>query len=334
MAALSFEKDLDKIRRDIARIRESGGDDDSRLERISTLEKQLENRTLQVFSALSPWDRVQLARHPDRPHTLDYVDRIFTDFVELHGDRHFGDDPAIVGGPAKLDGRRVMVIGHQKGRNTTENVRRNFGMASPEGFRKALRLMRQAEKFRLPVITFLDIPGASPVLEAEERGQAWAIAENLLTMGELKTPIVVTVTGEGGSGGALALGIGDRILIQEYAIYSVASPEGCASIVWRDHKFAPEAAEALKLAPADLLRLEVVDRIVPEPFGGAHRNYDEAAEILKTYVTEELDALASMPIDKVISDRYEKFRAMGRDVVDTLAVGDYDGQAQLGAQGA
>ena len=273
MAVLSFEKDLDKLRGEIDKIKESGNSDGGATGQLADLEDKLEQSTLQVFSALSAWDRVQLARHPDRPHTLDYIDHIFSDFIELHGDRRFGDDAAIVGGPAKFNGRRVMVVGHQKGRGTRDSVKRNFGMASPEGFRKGLRLMRQAEKFGLPVITFVDIPGASPVLEAEERGQAWAIADNLLGMIELRVPIIVAVTGEGGSGGALALGIGDRVLIQEYGVYSVASPEGCASIVWRDHKFAPEAAEALKLTPTDLLKLGVVDRIVREPLGGAHRDY-------------------------------------------------------------
>lgn len=315
MASLPFEKDLEKIRHDIERMRQGGGSDADRSARLKALERTLEQQTRQTFASLTAWDRVQLARHPDRPHTLDYIELAFTDFVELHGDRHFGDDAAIVAGPAKLDGRRVMVLGHQKGRDTRENVKRNFGMASPEGFRKALRLMRQAEKFDLPVITFLDIPGASPVLEAEERGQAWAIADNLFAMVGLRVPIVVTVIGEGGSGGALALGIGDRILIQEYAIYSVASPEGCASIVWRDHKFAPEAAAALRLIPSDLLRLGVVDSILPEPLGGAHRDPQAAAEVLQRSLVEELDALVELPREELLQRRFQKFRAMGREAV-------------------
>ncbi len=326
---MSFEKDLEKIRGEIEKIQEAGDRDDASNQRLKELEKRLEQSTLQVFSALSAWDRVQLARHADRPHTLDYIDHIFTDFIELHGDKHFGDDAAIVGGPARLNGRRVMVVGHQKGRGTRDNVKRNFGMASPDGFRKGLRLMRQAEKFGLPLVTFVDIPGASPVLEAEERGQAWAIADNLLGMVELRVPIVVAVSGEGGSGGALALGIGDRILIQEYAVYSVASPEGCASIVWRDHTFAPEAAEALKLTPAELLKLEVVDRIVPEPFGGAHRDHANAAEILGSYIAEELDALAGIPTEELILSRYQKYRAMGRDVVEFTTANKSDGVADL-----
>ncbi len=332
MAVLSFEKDLDKLRGEIEKIRESGASDGAGAQRLAELEDKLEQSTLQVFSALSAWDRVQLARHADRPHTLDYIDHIFTDFIELHGDKHFGDDAAIVGGPARFNGRRVMVVGHQKGRGTRDSVKRNFGMASPEGFRKALRLMRQAGKFGLPVITFVDIPGASPVLEAEERGQAWAIAENLLGMVELRVPIVVAVTGEGGSGGALALGIGDRILIQEYGVYSVASPEGCASIVWRDHKFAPEAAEALKLTPTDLLKLGVVDRIVPEPLGGAHRDHAGAAEILASDIAEELDVVTRMTADDLVASRYRKYRAMGRDVVDRLAASESDGAACLNVQ--
>ncbi|MCY4108242.1 MAG: acetyl-CoA carboxylase carboxyltransferase subunit alpha [Chloroflexi bacterium] len=322
MAVLSFEKDLDKLRGEIDKVKESGTSDGGGAGRLADLEDKLEQSTLQVFSALSAWDRVQLARHPDRPHTLDYIDHIFSDFIELHGDRHFGDDAAIVGGPAKFNGQRVMVVGHQKGRGTRDSVKRNFGMASPEGFRKGLRLMRQAEKFGLPVITFVDIPGASPVLEAEERGQAWAIADNLLGMIELRVPIIVAVTGEGGSGGALALGIGDRVLIQEYGVYSVASPQGCASIVWRDHKFAPEAAEALKLTPTDLLKLGVVDRIVREPLGGAHRDYARAAEILAEDIGEELNAVSKISTDELIAGRYRKYREMGRDVVDILATNE------------
>ena len=315
MASLDFEKDLDGIREELAKLRGAQEAGESREGELRALENELRARTAQIFEALTPWDRVQLARHPDRPHSLDYVERMFSDFIEMHGDRHFGDDAAIIGGPAALDGVRVMVVGHQKGRDTRENIRRNFGMASPEGFRKALRLMRQAEKFRLPVITLLDIPGASPVLEAEERGQAWAIADNLMAMIGLKVPIVVTVIGEGGSGGALALGVGDRVLMQEHSIYSVASPEGCASIVWRDHKFAPEAAAALKLTASDLLRLGIVDRVIAEPLGGAHRDYDQAAAMLKGALLEEVERLRFSPIDELLEQRHDKFRAMGRDLV-------------------
>ncbi len=315
MATLEFEKELVELREEVEKIRDDRGYKGDREARIRELEFELEARTARVFAALTPWEKVQLARHADRPHTLDYVDLIFTDFVEMHGDRHFGDDAAVVGGPAKLGKRRVMVIGHQKGRDTTENVKRNFGMASPEGFRKARRLMVQAEKFGMPLITLLDIPGASPVLEAEERGQAWAIADNLLEMVGLRVPIVVTVIGEGGSGGALALGIGDRILMLEHSVYSVASPEGAASIVWRDHKFAEEAAAALKLTPPDLVKLGVVDRIVPEPAGGAHNDFELAATLLGEALVEEIDALSGKAVDELLAARQEKFRAMGRDAV-------------------
>ena len=315
MATLEFEKELVGLRDEVDKIRDDRGFKGDREARIRELEFELEARTARVFADLTPWDKVQLARHADRPHTLDFVDLIFTDFVEMHGDRHFGDDAAVVGGPAKLGERRVMVIGHQKGRDTRENVRRNFGMASPEGFRKARRLMVQAEKFGMPVITLLDIPGASPVLEAEERGQAWAIADNLLEMVGLRVPIVVTVIGEGGSGGALALGIGDRILMLEHSIYSVASPEGAASIVWRDHKFAEEAAAALKLTPPDLVRLGVVDRVVREPAGGAHNDYEMAAALLSEALTEEIDALSERDVEELLAARMEKFRGMGRDTV-------------------
>jgi len=315
MATLEFEKELVELRGEVEKIRDDRGYKGDREARIRELEFELEARTARVFAALNPWEKVQLARHADRPHTLDYVDLIFTDFVEMHGDRHFGDDAAVVGGPAKLGKRRVMVIGHQKGRDTTENVKRNFGMASPEGFRKARRLMVQAEKFGMPVITLLDIPGASPVLEAEGRGQAWAIADNLLEMVGLRVPIVVTVVGEGGSGGALALGIGDRILMLEHSVYSVASPEGAASIVWRDHKFAEEAAAALKLTPPDLVKLGVVDRIVPEPAGGAHNDFELAATLLGEVLMEEIDALSGKDVDELLAARQEKFRSMGRDAV-------------------
>jgi len=310
LTTLDFEKELDQLRESLEKIR-SNATSHSQASRIEELKFELEAQTAEIYATLSPWQRVQLARHPDRPHTLDYIDMCFSDFIELHGDRYYGDDQAVVGGPAKLGNRRVMVIGHQKGRDTQENVRRNFGMASPEGFRKARRLMQLAEKFKLPLVTFLDIPGASPVLEAEERGQAWAIAENLMAMAGLKTPFITTVIGEGGSGGALALGMADRVLMQEYSVYSVASPEGAASIVWRDHKFAPRAAEALKLTPSDLLDLGVVDRIIAEPTGAAHRNYMDAARLLEEALTEELDSLCSESIETLIHNRNAKFRSIG-----------------------
>jgi acetyl-CoA carboxylase carboxyl transferase subunit alpha len=271
------------------------------------------------------WEQVQLARHPQRPYTLDYVRLAFADFTELHGDRQFGDDQAIVGGlaalgiPARssgragdpLDGRTVMVIGHQKGRDTKENVLRRFGMARPEGYRKALRLMRHAERFRIPVITLVDIPGADPSLAAEERGQALAIAENLFAMSRLRTPIVSAIIGEGGSGGALALGLADRVLMLEHAIYSVASPEAAASILWKDGGRGPEAAAALKITAPDLLRFGIVDRVVAEPGGGAHTDHRAAAERLRAALEETLDELERWPIEGLVKRRAARYRAVG-----------------------
>ena len=278
---------------------------------LQALRSELNRQTSDVFASLSPWDRVQLARHPQRPRTLDFIRYAFTDFVELHGDRHYGDDLAIVGGPARLDDTPVMVVGHQKGKDAKDNQQRNFGMAHPEGFRKARRLMLQAEKFRLPLFAFLDIPGASPFLADEERGQAWAIAENLLTMSQLRTPIIVTVIGEGGSGGALALGIGDRILMLEYSMYSVASPEGAASIVWKDSKFAPEAAGSLKPFAHDLAELGIIHRIVPEPAGGAHVDPRAAAQSLKAALAEEFAEIQKLPLPKLVDRRYAFYRSLG-----------------------
>ncbi len=264
------------------------------------------------------WERVQLARHPQRPYTLDYAQAIFDDFLELHGDRMFADDAAIVGGPAALDGRAVMIIGQQKGRDTRENVRRHFGMARPEGYRKALRLMRQAEKFRLPVVTFVDIPGADPSLASEERGQALAIAENLREMITLRVPTVAIIIGEGGSGGALAVAVMDRVLMLENAIYSVVSPEGASSILWKDSALAPQAAAAMKITAPDLLRFGVVDRLVPEPPGGAHLDHAAAARFLKQALCETLAELdqcfgsgASLDVEALLEARYRKYRALG-----------------------
>jgi acetyl-CoA carboxylase carboxyl transferase subunit alpha len=259
----------------------------------------------------SAWERVQLARHPERPYTLDYVQLTFSDFVELHGDRQFGDDAAIVGGLATLESRTVMLIGHQKGRDTRENVLRRFGMARPEGYRKALRLMRQAEKFGMPVVTLIDIPGADPSLVAEERGQAFAIAENLLAMSRLRVPIVSAIIGEGGSGGALALGVADRVLMQENAIYSVASPEAAASILWKDGGRGSEAAGAMRITAQDLLRFGIVDAIVPEPPGGAHTDCAVAARNLRDSLVEQLAALTSVPLDALVELRARRYRAIG-----------------------
>jgi acetyl-CoA carboxylase carboxyl transferase subunit alpha len=257
------------------------------------------------------WERVQLARHPERPYTLDYVQHIFSEFVELHGDRQFGDDAAIVGGLATLQTCTVMLIGHQKGRDTRENLLRRFGMARPEGYRKALRLMRQAEKFGMPVVTLIDIPGADPSLMAEERGQAFAIAENLLAMSRLRVPIVSAIIGEGGSGGALALGVADRVLMQENAIYSVASPEAAASILWKDGGRGAEAAEAMRITAQDLLRFGIVDAIVPEPPGGAHTDHGVAAQQLRRALVEQLAALEEVPLDALVEHRARRYRDIG-----------------------
>jgi acetyl-CoA carboxylase carboxyl transferase subunit alpha len=264
-----------------------------------------------VVQAPSAWERVELARHPQRPYTFDYLQLAFTDFVELHGDRLFADDQAIVGGFAALDGRPVMVIGHQKGRDTKENVLRRFGMARPEGYRKALRLMRHAEKFRLPVITLIDIPGADPSLPAEERGQAFAIAENLLAMSQLRVPILSAVIGEGGSGGALAIGVADRVVMLENAIYSVASPEAAASILWKDGARRAEAAQAMKITAPDLMSFGVIDAIIPEPAGGAHTDYREAAEALQSALLAHLADLTCLPLDELLARRAARYRAMG-----------------------
>jgi len=265
----------------------------------------------EVFSSLTPWQRCQVARHPNRPYTLDYIRTLMTDFTELHGDRAFGDDKAIVGGLARLDGMPLVVIGHQKGRDTKDKLFRNFAMANPEGYRKALRLMHLAERFKKPVLTLVDTPGAYPGIGAEERGQAEAIARNLREMSELRTPIVVAVTGEGGSGGALGIAVGDSILMLEYAIYSVISPEGCASILWRDPAKAPAAADALGLTAEILKRLRLIDEIIPEPLGGAHRNPREMAMTLKGYLVKEFSRLGQIPLDELLDRRYEKFRQMG-----------------------
>jgi acetyl-CoA carboxylase carboxyl transferase subunit alpha len=278
---------------------------------IAQLEKKVASLCQEVFSRLTPWQRCQIARHPKRPYTLDYIRALMTDFIELHGDRAFGDDKAIVGGLARLDGMPLVVIGHQKGRDTKEKIARNFAMANPEGYRKALRLMRLAERFKKPVVTLVDTPGAYPGIGAEERGQAEAIARNLRVMSELRTPIIVVVTGEGGSGGALGIAVGDSILMLQYAIYSVISPEGCASILWRDPLKAPDAADALGLTAETLKRLNLIDEIIPEPLGGAHRNPHEMAVTLKGYLLKELSRLGQVSPDELVEGRYEKFRRMG-----------------------
>ncbi len=309
---LEFEQPVVELQKKIEEMeeyaRETGLDlsDD-----IKRLQKKADALRRDIYAKLTPWQRVQLARHPDRPYTLDYIARLCEDFVELHGDRCFGDDPALVGGLASIDGERVVILGQQKGRDVKENLYRNFGMCNPEGYRKALRLMKLAEKFHLPVITLIDTPGAYPGIGAEERGQAEAIAKNLREMSHLRVPIVVCIIGEGASGGALGIGVGDVILMMENCWYSVISPEGCAAILWRDNTKAPVAAEAMKLTAQDLLKLGVIDRIVPEPLGGAHWDYDAAAGTLKQFILEELNRLKALPPEELVKQRIEKFARMG-----------------------
>jgi acetyl-CoA carboxylase carboxyl transferase subunit alpha len=281
---------------------------DSEIKRIEDKVKQLKES---VYKGLTRWQRVQLARHPDRPYTLDYIYAMTNNFVELHGDRSFKDDKAIVGGFASIDDHKVMILGHQKGRDTKSNLYRNFGMSNPEGYRKALRLMKLAEKFEKPVITMIDTPGAYPGLEAEERGQAEAIARNLFEMSRLRVPIIVVIIGEGASGGALGIGVGDRILMLENCWYSVISPESCSSILWRSWDYKEQAAEALKLTAPDLLEQKLIDRIIPEPMGGAHKDLDGVAASLKEILIEELNNLKKVKPDKLIEQRLEKFGKMG-----------------------
>jgi acetyl-CoA carboxylase carboxyl transferase subunit alpha len=307
---LDFEKPVLELEDKIREMRKYEDNLDISGE-INKLEKKVQQLRESVYTNLTRWQRVQLARHPDRPYTLDYIDRITTDFIELHGDRYFRDDKAIVGGFARLDGRTVMIIGHQKGRDTKSNLYRNFGMPNPEGYRKALRLMKLAEKFNRPIITMLDTPGAYPGLEAEERGQAEAIARNLFEMSRLRVPIIVAIIGEGASGGALGIGVGDRILMMENAWYSVISPESCSSILWRSWDYKEQAAEALRLTAPDLVEQKIIDRIIPEPLGGAHRDPDEAARRLKEALLEELKSLSRLNRDKLVEKRVQKFGAMG-----------------------
>lgn len=307
---LEFERPLLELENRIAELRAS---DDAQAARdeIGRLDERLKRLQQKVYGGLTPWQRAQLARHPKRPHTLDLFRLLLEDFVELHGDRVFGDDKAIVGGLARFEGDPVVAIGHQKGRDTRENIARNFGMPHPEGFRKALRLMELGAKFRKPIITFIDTPGAYPGLGAEERGQAEAIARNLREMAGLGTPIVCVVTGEGGSGGALAIGVANRVLMLEHAIYSVISPEGCAAILWGEAAKAPEAAALMRITAPDLLKLGVIDGIVPEPTGGAHRNWEETAENLRGPLRDALWELRSRTPEELVAERYEKFRKIG-----------------------
>ncbi len=309
-AVLEFEKPIIELEQKIEEMQKYSESLDIGDE-IKTLEEKVLQLRKSIYNGLTRWQKVQLARHPDRPYTLDYITMIASDFVELHGDRCFRDDKAVVGGLARIDNENVMIIGQQKARDTKSNLYRNFGMSNPEGYRKALRLMKLAAKFRRPVITMLDTPGAYPGLEAEERGQAEAIARNLFEMSQLPVPIIVVIIGEGASGGALGIGIGDRILMMENTWYSVISPESCSSILWRSWDYKEQAAEALKLTAPDLLAQGIIDRIIPEPLGGAHRDPQAAAKILKETLLDEIKKLKKMKVDKLLQKRVEKFSKMG-----------------------
>ncbi len=309
---LDFEKPVVELQKKIVEMEETAKESGVDLrDDIKRLTRKAEALRRDTYSNLSPWQRVRLARHADRPYTLDYIERIADNFIELHGDRSFADDPAMVGGIAEINGQRVMLIGHQKGRDTKEKVHRNFGMAKPEGYRKALRLMKLAEKFQIPVVTFIDTMGADPGIGAEERGQGEAIARNLLEMARLRVPIVITIIGEGASGGALGIGVGDVVLMMENCWYSVISPEGCATILWKDSAKAETAAETMKLTAPDLLKLGLVDTIVAEPSGGAHWDYEAAAESLKGSISRQLDRLVKVPVDDLLNTRVKKYDAMG-----------------------
>jgi len=309
---LDFEKPILELELKIAELKSLAADGSIDLSgEIKTLEVRLDKVKREVFESLTPWQKIQIARHPRRPYTMDYINMIMVDFLELHGDRMFRDDKAIIGGFAKVEGEKILVLGHQKGRDTKENLMRNFGSAHPEGYRKAMRLMELADKFSVPIVTFIDTPGAYPGIGAEERGQANSIAHNLSEMISLHVPIVVIVIGEGGSGGALGIGIGDRVYVMENAYYSVISPEGCAAILWKDRLKAPEAAEALKLTAKDLIKLKIIDGEIPEPLGGAHRDPEKAALAVKKCIKKALKELKAIPVDKLIEKRYEKFRNMG-----------------------
>ena len=311
--SLEFEKPLLDLEKQLEDLLQSSKETDLDFTKeIKGIEKKIELTKRDVYSDLTPWQKVQLSRHPNRPYALDYIERVFDGFEELHGDRLFRDDAALIGGPAELDGRKVMVLGQQKGRNTEENLKRNFGCPNPEGYRKALRLMKMADRFDLPIISIIDTPGAFPGIGAEERHVAEAIAVNLREMATFEVPIIAMVIGEGGSGGALGVAVADKVLILENAYYSVISPEGCAAILWKDRAFASDAAEALKLDAGELLELGIVDKVLTEPIGGAHRSWDEMALTIKDVLANELYLLSKRKGAELTRDRYEKFRAMGR----------------------
>jgi len=308
---LPFLEPIEALRERVAGLEAAGEGSEEHAKQLTAARRELSDTIEKVFAALTPWQRCQLARHPDRPYTMDYLHSVFTDFIELHGDRRYSDDPSVVAGFAVFDGSPVAVVGHQKGRDTAEKLRRNFGMPRPDGYRKALRVMRLAERFSKPVISFVDTPGAYPGMDAEERGQAEAIANNLLEMARLAVPIIVVVTGEGGSGGALALGVGDRVLMLEHAVYSVITPEGCAAILWKDQARAEDAASALRLTASDLKRLGVIDEVIPEPPGGAHMDPGAMAETVGDTVRRHLRQLRKLKPEALVGRRYKKFRSMG-----------------------
>ena len=308
---LDFEQPIADIESKIMELENSDLDQNQINKEVIGLNESAVKLTEKIYSNLSPWQNVQVARHPERPHFIDYIKRITDEFDELHGDRHFSDDRAILGGIGKIGEYKAVIIGHEKGRSTEEKIKYNFGMSQPEGYRKACRLMKLAERFNLPVVTLIDTPGAYPGIDSEERGQSEAIAYNLKVMSSLKTPIIVNIVGEGGSGGALALGVGDHINMMEHATYSVASPEACASIVWRDSAMAAEAAEAMKLSAENILELQLIDEIIKEPLGGAHRNYDQASLKIKDSIIKNLDRVTQIPLNQLVEQRYERLMSYG-----------------------
>jgi len=308
---LDFEQPIADIESKILELENSDLDQNQINKEVIDLNESAVKLTEKIYSNLSPWQNVQVARHPERPHFVDYIERITDEFDELHGDRHFSDDRAILGGIGKIGEHKVVIVGHEKGRSTEEKIKHNFGMSQPEGYRKACRLMKLAERFNLPVVTLIDTPGAYPGIDSEERGQSEAIAYNLKVMSSLRTPIIVNIVGEGGSGGALALGVGDHINMMEHATYSVASPEACASIVWRDSEMAAEAAEAMKLSANNIFELKLIDEIIKEPLGGAHRNYDQTSMQIKNSIINNLERLNQIPLNELVEKRYERLMSYG-----------------------
>ena len=308
---LDFEQPIADIESKILELENSDLDQNQINKEVIDLNESAVKLTEKIYSNLSPWQNVQVARHPERPHFVDYIERITDEFDELHGDRHFSDDRAILGGIGKIGEHKVVIVGHEKGRSTEEKIKHNFGMSQPEGYRKACRLMKLAERFNLPVVTLIDTPGAYPGIDSEERGQSEAIAYNLKVMSSLRTQIIVNIVGEGGSGGALALGVGDHINMMEHATYSVASPEACASIVWRDSEMAAKAAEAMKLSAKNIFELKLIDEIIKEPLGGAHRNYDQASLQIKNSIINNLERLNQIPLNELVEKRYERLMSYG-----------------------